>query len=106
MIPRSPFPTTLLLVLLVFVVVCFPCAESFSTALFQSTPTLQQTAPSKTDGIDIEMPDFEELFGRIQQVSPLARQVIGTTGGGAGFDAIDDKEGKVTFLVQISSEAM
>lgn len=53
-----------------------PLASGFSNTLFQEVPTLQKTAPSKHDGVDIELPDFDELFDRIQQVSPLAKQVI------------------------------
>jgi hypothetical protein len=51
-------------------------AQAFSGVLFQRAPTLQRTAPSKKDGVDIQLPDFEELFNRISQVSPLARRVI------------------------------
>lgn len=50
--------------------------HAFSGALFQRAPTKQRTAPSKKDGVDIELPDFDELFSRIGQVSPLARRVI------------------------------
>jgi hypothetical protein len=66
-------------------------ASAFTSALFQQTPTEQQTFPSKTDGVEIELPDFDELFGRIQQVSPLARVAIegGEINGKRGFDAID-----------------
>lgn len=67
-------------------------AIGFSSVLFQQAPTAQQTFPSKTDGVQIELPDFDELFGRIQQVSPLARVAIegGEINGKKGFDAIDD----------------
>ena len=51
------------------------CA-AFSSALFHEAPALQKLAPSKYDGIDIELPDFDELFYRIQQVSPLAKKVM------------------------------
>lgn len=50
--------------------------HAFSGTLFQKAPTKQRTAPSKKDGVDIELPDFDELFNRISQVSPLARRVI------------------------------
>jgi hypothetical protein len=50
--------------------------NAFDGVLFQKIPTLQKTTPSKFDGVDIELPDFDELFGRIQKVSPLARFVI------------------------------
>ena len=38
------------------------------------------------------MPDFEEMFSRIQAISPLAKLAIqgGGTGEGGGFGAIDD----------------
>lgn len=51
-------------------------SNAFSGALFQQAPTKQRTAPSKKEGVDIELPDFDELFNRISQVSPLARRVI------------------------------
>ena len=49
-------------------------------------------AASKTEGVEIELPDFDEFFGRIQAVSPLARLVIegGGSGEGGGFAAVDD----------------
>ena len=65
--------------------------DAFSSALFQETPALKTTAPSLHDGVDVELPDFDELFNRIQQVSPLARQVInGATPVQRGFDFIDE----------------
>lgn len=53
---------------------------------------LQRTAPSKTEGVDIELPDFDEFFDRIQTVSPLARLAMngGGSGEGGGFAAVDD----------------
>jgi hypothetical protein len=41
-------------------------------------------------GTEIELPNFELLFDRIQQASPLAKQVMGGNSEG-GFAAIDDK---------------
>jgi hypothetical protein len=58
------------------VAVAASCAHAFSSVLFQESPTMQLKAPSKMKGIEFELPDFEELFNRIQQVSPLARSVI------------------------------
>ena len=50
---------------------------------------MQRTTPSKTDGVEIEIPNFDEFFGRIREVSPLAAMTIdGQTGG---FDAADEK---------------
>jgi hypothetical protein len=67
-------------------------AQAFSSTLFPQAPTAQQTFPSKTDGVEIELPDFDDLFGRIQQVSPLARVAIegGEINGKRGFAAIDN----------------
>ncbi len=66
--------------------------SAFSSPIFQETAALQRTAPSKTEGVEIELPDFEEFFGRIQAVSPLARLVVegGGSGVGGGFAAVDD----------------
>lgn len=66
--------------------------SGFTMPMFQEHIALQKTAPSKTEGVEIELPDFDELFSRIQQVSPLARLAIngGGTGSGGGFGAIDD----------------
>ena len=50
---------------------------------------MQRTTPSKTDGVEIEIPNFDEFFGRIREVSPLAAMAIdGQTGG---FDVADEK---------------
>jgi hypothetical protein len=51
--------------------------------MFTEQKTMQRTTPSKTDGVEIEIPNFDELFGRIKEVSPLAAL------------AIDGKEGNV-----------
>ena len=67
-------------------------SSAFSTPIFQETATLQRTAPSKTQGVEIELPDFDEFFRRIQEVSPLARLAVqgGGSGEGGGFAAVDD----------------
>lgn len=64
--------------------------------------TLQRTTPSKTSGVEIELPDFDEMFGRIQAVSPLAHLAISGNGAGVGggFEAVDDR-GRDSFLVLI-----
>jgi hypothetical protein len=66
--------------------------HAFSSALFQEIPALQARTPSQTKGVDIELPDFKELFERIQQVSPLAGLVIngGDVAGARGFAGIQD----------------
>jgi len=60
--------------------------------MFQEQVGMQQRTLSKTDGVEIELPDFNELFNRIQQVSPLARLAIngGGSGESKGFAAVDD----------------
>jgi hypothetical protein len=65
-----------------------PAVDAFSSALFE--PALKRTVPSIHEGVDVELPDFDELFGRIQQVSPLARQVIQGGTGPSGLAFIDD----------------
>jgi hypothetical protein len=65
-------------------------ACAFSGVLFQEAPAARKTVPSTVTGVDIELPDFGELFGRIQQVSPLARSVITGAGPARGFAATDD----------------
>ena len=55
---------------------------SFTATMWQEAPAMQRTVPSKSEGVEIELPDFDELFNRIQQVSPLARLAMeGGTGG-------------------------
>ena len=49
-------------------------------ALFQKIPTAQQTFPTIQEQ-EIELPNFDKLFGRIQQVSPLAP--VAVEGGGS-----------------------
>jgi hypothetical protein len=62
-----------------------PAALGFSTALFpKSTTAPQQTFPTR-DQEYIELPNFDELFGRIKQVSPLARIALN--------DEIDSNQG-------------
>ena len=68
------------------------CVSGFTTSVFQEKAQLQRTAPSKTEGVEIELPNFEEMFSRIQAISPLAKLAIqgGGTGEGGGFGKIDD----------------
>jgi len=67
-----------------------PSARAFSTPLFQQAVSAQETFPTNQEK-EIELPNFDELFGRIKQVSPLARAVIEKIepDGVRGFDAID-----------------
>jgi hypothetical protein len=64
--------------------------NAFSSPVFQEQRIMQKTAPSKLEGVEIELPDFDELFDRIQQVSPLTKSAIeGRTGGFVEADAND-----------------
>jgi len=49
------------------------------SSVARSMPTTEQSNLPRP-GVEIEMPDFDELFGRIQQVSPLARAAIEQSG--------------------------
>ena len=63
--------------------------SAFSMPMFTEQRAMQRTTPSKTDGVEIEIPDFDELFGRIREVSPLAAMAI--DGQDGGFDVADQK---------------
>ena len=56
-------------------------ANGFSSALFQETASRQITAPSREQGVEIELPDFDELFYRIRQTSPLAKLALDQSNG-------------------------
>lgn len=77
-------------------------SSAFTKSIFQETKALQKLAPSKTAGIEIELPDFDEFFNRIQVVSPLARLAIngGGTGVGGGFAAVDDTGKECIFVLR------
>jgi len=67
--------------------------SGFSTALFQEQASKQFTATSDTKGgVEIELPNFDELFNRISQVSPLARLSLegGEVNGKRGLAGISD----------------
>ena len=91
-------------------------ADAFGSPIFQETATLRRTAPSKTEGVEIELPDFDEFLGRVQAVSPLARLAIqgGGSGEGGGFAALEDDTGEFLiwhislpdYLPPISSEQL
>ena len=49
-----------------------------------------RTNPFKTEGLDIELPDFDHLFDKITTVSPLAHSVMQRTHVGKGLDGIAD----------------
>lgn len=52
--------------------------SAFSMPMFTEHAALKRTTPSKTEGVEIELPNFDELFSRIKEVSPLAKMVIDT----------------------------
>ena len=47
--------------------------DAFAPSLFQQG---QRTVPTQTEGVSLDLPDFDELFDRFKKVSPLARQAI------------------------------
>jgi len=95
---------TAAVVVAVVAAACLPSpSRGFSSPLYQPTATLQRTAPSATEGIDIELPDFDELFDRIRQVSPLARSVLSRNAAEdddekKGFDACNDDDAAFAHL--------
>ena len=64
--------------------------DGFSSPVFQEVHTLRKYEPSKTEGVEIELPNFDELFGRIREVSPLANNIISGQHEGKGLDEIQD----------------
>ena len=91
----------LLLVVSCGLLVFVPTTSAFGNgaALFQEHPTEQKlTFQSQDVGVDIELPDFDELFHRIKEISPLSRVAMekgmrDDDNDGAqrrGFDAIDE----------------
>ena len=64
--------------------------DGFSSPVFQETHHLRKQMPSKTEGVEIELPNFDELFGRIRQVSPLADKILSGDHQGKGLQEIDD----------------
>ena len=64
-------------------------ASAFSMPMFTEHAALKRTTPSKTEGVEIELPNFDELFSRIKEVSPLAKMVIDTNNEN-NLDAFSD----------------
>ncbi len=84
----SPVKRSLAFAMFFTVTVNIPLHVScFTATMWQEAPAMQRTAPSKTEGVEIELPNFDELFNRIQQVSPLAR--LAMEGGTGGFAKAD-----------------
>ena len=71
--------------------------DGFSQSIFFETSSVQRVAQSSEGGVEFELPTFDELFGRIQEVSPLARLAIqrgGGVNGKRGFEAVAKDGGK------------
>ena len=66
--------------------------EGFSSTLFQEQTSHQIRTPAPQPGVEIELPDFNELFSRIQQTSPLAQVAMngGEINGQRGLAAVDN----------------
>lgn len=77
-------------VVLATVAATISVVDAFSSPVFQEVHTLRRHSPSKIEGVEIELPDFEELFSRIRQVSPLADKIISGEHTGKGLKEIDD----------------
>jgi len=63
--------------------------SAFQSPFFNMPASLAAKVPTKTEGIEIEMPNFDELFGRIQKLSPLAQLAIESKEG--GFAVVNEK---------------
>jgi hypothetical protein len=57
--------TTQSIMKILLVAVAASCANGFSSALFQNSPTMELKAPSKVEGITFELPDFEDGYNGI-----------------------------------------
>ena len=71
-------------------------AEGFSSTLFQEKLSQQVLAPAVQPGVEIELPDFDELFLRIGETSPLARVTMngGELNGKRGLAAVENGQGE------------
>lgn len=69
----------------------YSCVAATSIVAFSTTkPAVRSPIAKGNDqGAEIELPNFDLLFDRIQQASPLAKLVMEGNSGG-GFSAIDD----------------
>mmetsp|Transcript_12944 Transcript_12944/g.18558 ORF Transcript_12944/g.18558 Transcript_12944/m.18558 type:complete len:349 (-) Transcript_12944:93-1139(-) len=63
-------------------------ASAFQSPFFVAPTSEATKVPTKTKGVEIEMPNFDELFANIQKLSPLAKLAIESKEG--GFASIDD----------------
>lgn len=71
-------------------------SSGFSSTLFQEQLSQQVTAHTVPAGVDIELPDFDELFVRVRGTSPLARVALqgGELNGKRGLAALESTVGK------------
>ena len=80
--------------LLLSVLLANNSAHAFTSPMFQTIPSQQIKAPSLQEGVEIELPHFDELFKRIQSVSPLAKVAIEQAGkpldGVSHFESVTD----------------
>jgi hypothetical protein len=60
--------------------------------------------PTGKEGLELELPDFDELFRRIDEVSPLARLL--KERGGGGFDLDDESSMKWKTIHQNSKQVV
>lgn len=68
-------------------------SSAFNSPIFQTIPEQQIKAPFTQEGVEIELPDFDELFHRIQLASPLAKVAIDQTTtplGVSHFNSMED----------------
>lgn len=84
---------------ILFVTLITPSA-GFSSALFQERVSNQVFAPAVQPGVEIELPDFSELFLRISETSPLARVAMqgGEVNGKRGLAAVEAAQGRTASM--------
>lgn len=63
--------------------------SAFNSPFFNMPASVAAKVPTKTEGVELEMPNFDELFARIQKLSPLAQLAIESKEG--GFAAVNEK---------------
>lgn len=87
-----------------------PVSQAYAPS---TLPTVEKyvykTNPFKTQGLDVDLPDFHHLFKDIQKVSPLARAVItgeASSNGLKGLAAIDEENGTSREMIPIQLNPM
>jgi hypothetical protein len=61
---------------------------STTTSSTTTTASNQITNPFQRQGLNIDLPDFDEIFQKISQASPLAKSVLNGINGQRGFNAV------------------